>query len=74
MMCNRMRNSTSVRLAEGRVQAEKQVEAVVLELVFKLPVAGVADAAVCTYESGINQELFAGQFIGLGQLGAADRD
>ena len=36
--------------------------------------SGVADAAVCTYESGINQELFAGQFIGFGQLGAADRD
>ena len=36
--------------------------------------SGVADAAVCTYESGINQDLFAGQFIGLGQLGAADRD
>ena len=36
--------------------------------------SGIADAAVCTYESGINQELFTGQFIGLGQLGAADRD
>lgn len=36
--------------------------------------SGVADAAVCTYESGINQELFAGQFVRLGQLGAADRD
>ena len=30
--------------------------------------SGVADAAVCIYEFGINQELFAGQFIGLGQL------
>lgn len=35
--------------------------------------SGVADAAG-TYESGINQDLFAAQFIGLGQLGAADRD
>lgn len=31
--------------------------------------SGVADAAVCTYESGINQELFAGQFIGSGSSG-----
>ena len=57
---------------KGRFKAEKQVETVVRSLYSNC--SGVADAAVCTYESGINQELFAGQFVGLGQLGAADRD
>lgn len=36
--------------------------------------SGFTDAAVFIYQSGINQGLFAGQFVGLGQLGAADRD
>ncbi len=59
---------------KGRFKAEKQVEAVVCGACIQTAGSGVTDAAVCTYESGINQDLFAGQFIGLGQLGAADRD
>ena len=58
---------------KGRFKAEKQVEPLCGACI-QTAGSGVIDAAVCTYESGINQELFAGQFIGLGQLGAADRD